>query len=103
MHNELLEKYILYRRTKCMILTKKTSIKGLVNASIGDITDIICIPSCRSPYVPTYLVGCFVNYIRPPWNQEDLKCVPIVPITLVRDNFHSPCNVLSLYINPKGS
>ena len=53
-----------------------------VNEVIGEITYIVYEMGTKPPNMPMYVVIHFENYNGPPWNQDEPKCVSMVPIIL---------------------
>ena len=52
----------------------------LVNGALRVIVQIVYTPGFSTPKLPSYVVMEFDNYIGPPWDQCQLKHIPISPI-----------------------
>ena len=53
---------------------------GLVNGALELVMQIEYTLGSSRPKLPTYVVMVFDNYIMPPWDQSQLKHIPILLI-----------------------
>ena len=73
---------LLCQGQRIMLTSKIWTQVGLVNGTLGEIVDIIYSSGSKPPEVPLYIVTRIDNYIGSPWNEEDPKLVPIIPLCL---------------------